>query len=115
MAKLIFKTQSVPDDECMAIRRLLVDNDIVFHETSSGLLGLSVAGLWVDQELVDQARAIIETEQCTRQMQMRETFSRSPVTFKEQFKRHPIKWIASVLAVPAILSLIIIPFFYFSP
>jgi hypothetical protein len=40
----------VPDDEAHEIRELLIDNDIDFYETSVGVFGISMPGLWLKNE-----------------------------------------------------------------
>jgi len=113
MAQIIFKTKHVPDEECMAVRRLLVDNDILFHETGAGLLGLSIAGIWVDDDKAQAARALIDDEQYTRQQLVRGEYMDNPKSAWSLFIANPIKWLASIAAIAGLLALVLLPFLYF--
>ena len=75
MAVLIFNLRHVPDDEAQDVRELLLDNNIEFYETSAGILGMSVPGLWVvNEEQVEEARHLIDEYQQLRQKRVREEY-----------------------------------------
>ena len=112
MAQLIFKTKHVPDEECMANRCLLVDNDILFHETGAGLLGLAIAGLWVDADQAQAARALIDAEQAVRQKEIIESYQENPRSFFGLFMANPMKWLGSIFAVVCLLGLVLLPFYF---
>jgi len=115
MAQLIFKTKHVPDDECMAIRCLLVDNNILFHETGAGLLGLSIAGLWVDSDEASAARTLIDAEQAVRKQQVDQSYQENPRSFFGLFIANPMKWLGSVFAIVGLLGLVLLPFYFLQP
>ncbi len=50
MTKLLFSLRGVPEDEAEDVRELLVDNNIDFYETNAGNWGISMPGLWVNNE-----------------------------------------------------------------
>ena len=50
MAKLIFRLRNVPDDEAEEVRQLLQANRIDFYETDAGNWGISMPGLWLNDE-----------------------------------------------------------------
>ena len=75
MAVLIFKLRYVPDDEAQEIRELLSENDIDFYETSPGILGFSMPGLWLkNEDQAAKARQLIEEYQQLRQKKAREEY-----------------------------------------
>jgi hypothetical protein len=72
MAVLLFRLNGVPDDEAADVRRLLVDNGIEWHETSAGLLGISIAGIWLsDASRYHQARQLIDAYEAKRAKDLR--------------------------------------------
>ena len=99
MAVLIFKLRYSQDDEAHDIRELLIDNNIEYHETSAGLLGISVAGLWVDKEQVDKARALIDEYQQLRQKRVQEDYRLNRITPVDMFKKNPVRYLSSILAI----------------
>jgi len=100
MAVLIFKLRHVPDDEAQDIRELLLDNNIEYHETSAGLLGISMPGLWViNEEQVDKARELIDVYQQLRQKRVQEEYRLNNRTSSDMFKENPVRYLASILAI----------------
>jgi len=100
MAVLIFKLRHVPDDEARDIRELLLDNNIEYHETSAGLLGISMPGLWViNEEQVDKARELIDEYQQLRQKRVQEEYRLNNRTSSDMFKENPVRYLASILAI----------------
>ncbi len=47
MSILFFNLRGVPIDEADDVRDLLTTHDIPFYETSAGLLGISLAAIWL--------------------------------------------------------------------
>ena len=100
MAVLIFKLRYVPDDEAQDIRELLLDNNIEFHETSAGLLGISLPGLWViNEEQVDKARELIDEYQQLRQKRVQEEYRLNKRTTADMFKENPVRYLGSILGI----------------
>jgi len=117
MAKLLFKLNSVPDDEADDIREVLDNAQIDYYETSAGNWGLSFAAIWLkDEQQFDQARALLDEYQQRRYQRVieeRETLiaNGQQTTWWQAFKHHPIKVTAVVIFVAAVLYLSIVPFF----
>ena len=111
MAVLIFNLRSVPDDEAQDIRELLLDNNIEYHETSAGLLGISVPGLWVvNEEQVDKARKLIDEYQQLRQKRVQEEYRLKKRTSTDMFKENPVRYLASIVAIILICYLMVFLF-----
>ena len=112
MAVLIFKLSYVPDDEAQDIRELLSENDIDFYETSAGILGFSMPGLWLrnrDQE--EKARQLIDEYQQWRQTKVREEYRSRQRTVMDMFKESPVRYIGIILAIALIGYFMITAFF----
>ena len=100
MAVLIFNLRHVPDDEARDVRELLLDNNIEFHETSAGILGMSVPGLWVvNEEQVEEARYLIDEYQQLRQKRVGEEYRLKKRTSMDMFKENPVRYLVSILAI----------------
>ncbi|MEJ2142881.1 MAG: DUF6164 family protein [Gammaproteobacteria bacterium] len=113
MAVLIFKLRYVPDDEAHEVRELLSDNDIDFYETSAGVLGISMPGLWLKNEAqLQKARQLIDEYQQRRQVKAREEYEQGTArTFLDMFKEAPVRYISFILAIILICYLMIFAFF----
>ena len=100
MAVLIFNLRYVPDDEAQDVRELLLDNNIEFHETSAGILSMSVPGLWVvNEEQVEEARHLIDEYQQLRQKRVREEYRLKKRTSMDMFKENPVRYSGSILVI----------------
>jgi hypothetical protein len=116
MAVLIFKLRYVPDDEAQDIRELLSENGIDYYETSAGILGISVPGLWLkSKDQLEIARQLIDDYQKVRQNQAREEYNLrrrqgTARTFMDILKENPARYISSILAILLICYFMIIIF-----
>ena len=116
MAVLIFKLRYVPDDEAQDIRELLSGNDIDYYETSAGVFGISVPGLWLkSKDQVEIARQLIDDYQKVRQNEAREEYNLkqrqgTARTFMDILKENPARYISSILAIILICYFMIIIF-----
>jgi len=90
---------------------LFVVNDIAFHETGAGLLGLAIAGLWVDDEQAQDARVLIDAEQQVRQQQVNQAYQENPRSFLDLLIENPARWLGSLMAVVGLLALVLLPFY----
>ena len=117
MAKLLFKLNSVPDDEAEEIRALLSEAEIIFYETTSGILGLSFAAIWLkDEQQFELASGLIRTYQSERSARVREYHqtlkdSGENLTRWQAFKQSPIKIPLVIIFVAALLYFSTAPFF----
>jgi hypothetical protein len=117
MSILLFKLVSVPDDEAQDIRDLLHANDIAFYETSAGILGFSMPGIWLqdDAQLV-QARQLIDQYQKQREGLAREDYLNRQAagrsrTIYDMFRESPRRFIAYLLTIATMIYLSVVLFF----
>ena len=74
MGKLVFKLKSVPEEEAAGVRNALQAAGVEFYETSGGLLGWSLPGIWVKYDSdYDLARERIDEFQQEYVRKVRET------------------------------------------
>ncbi len=113
MAVLIFKLRYVPEDEAHEIRELLGDNNIDFYETTAGVFGISMPGLWLkNEEQLKKTRQLIDEYQQLRQERAREDYERGAArTFMDMFKEAPVRYISFVLGIILICYFMIFLFF----
>ncbi|UTA47860.1 DUF6164 family protein [Simiduia sp. 21SJ11W-1] len=111
MGCLYFKLHDVPEQEADAVRQLLDDADIPYYETHAGNWGLSLAAIWLTHE-ADKPRAqqLLEEFQAAHRAQAHEALAKQGLESPGQrFLRQPVKSLAALLAVAAILYLMIVP------
>lgn len=114
MAVLIFKLRYVPDDEAHEVRELLSNNDIDFYETSAGVFGISMPGLWLkNEEQLQKARQLIDEYQQLRQVKVREEYEQGNArTFMDMFKEAPVRYISFILAIILMFYFVVFAFFH---
>lgn len=111
MAKLLFKLRGVPDDEADDIRELLTHHELDFYETSAGNWGLSMPGMWLnDDQQFQEARRIIDEYQKTRAIRVRAEYARLKEegkikTFIDRVKENPIQIIFFLAIIFMVLYL----------
>ena len=112
MAVLIFKLRYVPDDEAHEVRELLSENDIDFYETSAGVFGISMPGLWLKHEAqLPKARQLLDEYQQLRQQRVRQEYEQGAArTFMDMFKEAPVRYISFVLVIILLCYLLIFAF-----
>jgi hypothetical protein len=109
MSILLFKLSLVPEDEAQDIRDLLAENEIAFYETSAGILGFSMPGLWLqDETQLAKARALIDEYQRQRQDRVRQDYQTrvdtgQPRSIMDIFKEAPLRFIAYLFAIAIII------------
>ena len=117
MSHLIFKLNSVPDDEANDVRQLLDESEIAFYETDSGRWGLGYAAIWTkDKEVVELAKNLIEEYQMSRYQRVTEEHKKieqagekiSRLTF---FLTSPIRFSLLIIFAGALAYFTVIPFF----
>ena len=114
MAKLLFKLRFVPDDEAQDIRDVLIENEIDFYETSAGILGFSMPGIWLkDETQLAKARQLIDEYQRQRQVRAREEYqnqldSGHARNMFDMFKEAPLRFIGYLLAIAVVIYLSVI-------
>lgn len=111
LAKLIFKLRDVPIDEILEDKQLLAEHEIETYETSGGMFGLSVAGIWlVDSSQYDSARSLLKSYADERQIRIKLAQSEGAGSWWDVFLRSPIRWLMTVLSVIAVIFLSLWPF-----
>ena len=112
MGCLYFRLNNVPEHEADAVRALLTDADISFYETDAGSWGVSLAAIWLTHP-GDQARAqaLLEEFQTEHQAQAKAQVAEQGLeSLVQRIARQPLRFMAALLAVAAILYLSIMPF-----
>jgi len=116
MSILLFKLTFVPDDEAQDIRDLLIENEIDYYETSAGIFGISMPGIWLkDEAQLATARQLIDEYQTKRQSRVREEYqnlrdSGQPRTIMVIYKEAPLRFLSYLLAIAAIIYFTVVLF-----
>lgn len=116
MSVLIFRLNGVEDDEAADVRRLLDKQGFAYHETSGGLLGFGIAGLWLlDSNEKAAARALIDHYQEERSARIAaeyEALSRAgqAETTLQRAMRNPLRTLFYLAGAAAVLYLVLVPF-----
>ena len=119
MAKIIFKLQSVSEDEAEDIKNLLTENKMDFYESPAGNWGISVHALWLkDETQYAQAKKLIEEYQLERSQRIRlETQLKIKTgeyeTFIKRLVNRPVQFLVTLAIILLILYLSIVPFLEF--
>lgn len=112
MSVLIFRLNNVGFEEAQEVRALLGEHELEYYETSAGMFGISVAGIWLrDEAQVDTARALLDEYQQKRQHRVRyaQQFEQ-PYTIADRIKKAPLHYLGILIAVGAILYFSVVPF-----
>lgn len=116
MAVLLFRLNNVPEDEADAVRALLERHAIPFYETPGGRWGISVAGIWLYDDLyLERARGLIDAYQAERAREAREAYAQrrregGAETLWQRFLREPLLFVFFVLVIAGVLYFSIVPF-----
>ncbi|MGI9250091.1 MAG: DUF6164 family protein [Pseudohongiellaceae bacterium] len=109
MSKLLFNLRGVPDDEADEVRGLLDEHGIAYYETSAGLLGISLAALWlVDKQDFPEARRLLDDYQQERVARMRSAYEMAQQrgeagSLWHLFMENPLRFIGCILLIGVIL------------
>ncbi len=116
MSALLFKLRHVPEDEAEAVRTLLNTNNIEWYETNAGNWGISMPGIWSNNEhQVADAIALIEQYQQERTIAQRSEYEKQKqlgqqVTLTQRLLQHPLQSAAIVIFCAFVLFVSIHPF-----
>lgn len=116
MAVILFRLNSVPDDEADEVRELLAEHGFDFYETSAGRWGFSVAAIWLrDEERLAEGRRLIEIYQQQRTEKIRAEHDELRAageleTLRERIIRHPLQSLFALGLIGVILYFSIMPF-----
>ena len=116
MSVLIFRLNGADLEEAEEVRQLLERNQLDFYETSAGRWGISVAGIWLqDETRANEARALLDQYAQQRQSRIRQQYQQS----RDRGERHtlwqraldaPVRTFAILLLVGTVAYLSIWPF-----
>ncbi len=116
MAKIIFRLQSVSNDEADDIKNLLTENKIDFYESPAGNWGISMHALWLnDDSQYHQAKQLIDDYQQKRSRRIRlETQQKIEKgeyeTFLQRIINRPVQFLLTLVYILFILYFSIVPF-----
>jgi len=117
MSYLIFKLNSVPEDEANEVRQLLDDADIPFYETDSGRWGLGYAAIWTkEKDILESAKNLIQEYQISRYKKVSEQHHKmeqagEKISRFEFFLTSPIRFSLLIIFAGALAYFTVIPFF----
>lgn len=118
MPHLLYKLNSIPEDELIDVRRLLEENDINYYETDAGRLGISLAAIWLPDSVdPEPATELLDRYKEQRSQQAREIYEQqqrdgTAETFLLKALHSPIRTVIYIAAILAVLYFSIMPFFY---
>jgi len=116
MSTLLFDLRFVPEDEAQDIRDLLTENEIDFYETSAGIFGLSMPGIWLKDEMpLVKARALIDDYQIQRQQRAQKEYQRQLDSGQSRsiidiFKEAPSRFIGYLLTIAIVIYISVVLF-----
>jgi len=116
MAVQLVKLRNVPEDELEEIHALMAAHDIDVYETSAGNWGISMPALWLrNDEQLDQARALLDEYAEERFQKARSEYNAlkeagKPRTFLDIAKENPVRYIAYLLMIGALMYISLMPF-----
>lgn len=116
MAVLLFRLNRVPEDEAAEVRALLDDNAIDYYETDAGRWGISLAAIWLRDEVqLQRARALLDAYQQQRFTRAREAYEAKRAageleTLLGRALGNPLRFVLYLAAILLILYLSLIPF-----
>ncbi len=117
MSHLLYKLNNVPEDELIDVRRLLEENDINYYETDAGRFGISLAAIWLPDNVdPEPATELLDRYQEQRYQQAREIYEQqqrdgTAETFLKKSLHSPIRTMIYIAAILAVLYFSIMPFF----
>ena len=117
MSHLVFKLNSVPEDEADEVRDLLENANIPFYETNSGRWGLGFAAIWVkEKEFASAAKELVDNYQKERYQRIRAEHQEQEeagekISRLEYFMQSPIKFTILISFALALAYFTVIPFF----
>ncbi|MFT6732498.1 MAG: hypothetical protein ACJAS9_000678 [Polaribacter sp.] len=117
MPHLLFKLNSVPEDEANEVRQVLDDAEIFFYETDSGRWGFGFSGMWTkDDSQLDEAKSLIQAYQIERYQEVTEKRlkleeSGQQISRINYFMTSPIKFSVLIIFASLLAYFTVIPFF----
>jgi hypothetical protein len=116
MAKIIFKLQSVSEDEAQDVKNLLSENGLDFYESPAGNWGVSMHALWLNDETqYGRAKQLIDEYQLDRSQRVRRETQQKIAngeyeTFVNRLRKKPVQVLITLVFVIFILYVSIAPY-----
>lgn len=116
MATQLVRLRHMPADELEEINALMEEHDIEVYETSAGSWGISMPALWLrHDEQLPQAKALLDAYAEERFQRMRGEYQALKAagkarTFLDIARENPVRYIAYVVMIGALLYISLIPF-----
>lgn len=116
MPILLFRLNRVPEDEAEDVRELLSENGIDYYETHAGRWGISVAGIWLKDDMqLEEAQRLIDEYQRERTARARELHEAQRragehETLLGRITRQPVISLLYLLVILAVLYFTLMPF-----
>jgi len=117
MSHLVFKLNSVPEDEADDVRDLLEEHEIHFYETDSGRWGFGYAAIWMkDNQQLEQAKSLIQKYQADRYQRVTSEhealeLSGEKISRVAFFMSSPIKFTILLVFAGLLAYFTVVPFF----
>ena len=119
MSKLLINLRRVPDEERDEVCARLEEHGIEYYLTPPSVWGVSAGGLWLrDDGDWERARPLLADYQSRRYDRQRAAFERAHqdgdvTTVGRNLRRHPLRTLAFLVAVAAVLLIALVPFITF--
>ena len=116
MAIQLIRLRGVPDDEAEEIRALLTEQSIDFYETPAGNWGISMPGLWLnDESQLLRANALIDDYQQQRMLSVRSAYQQQKQagnhkTLLDSLLENPLRFMVYLTIVIALIYFSVKPF-----
>ncbi len=119
MSKLLMNLRRVPDKERDEVCALLEEHGIEYFLTPPSVWGVSAGGVWLrhDQDW-ERARPLLADYQNRRHDREKAAFQQAHrdgdvTTVGRNLRRHPLRTLAFLVAVVAVLLIALVPFITF--
>jgi hypothetical protein len=108
MSILIFRLNSVDDEEAEEVRELFENHAIEFYETDAGRWGISIAALWLrdKQQLTHAKKLLAEYQQQRKHLRQ----SLPTQSLSSRIKQAPLNYLIIIIAIAAIIYISTVPF-----
>ena len=118
MGRLLLNLRNVPEDEHLEVRELLDAHGIPYYETPPNRWLISFGAIWLrDEGRGEEALALLRDYQKQRQDRERARYeveyAQGRVNSAEQYRRHPLRYLLSLVGIGVVLYLALVPFVTF--
>lgn len=120
MSTLLFKLNSVPEQEAEHIRSILNEHKLDYFETSAGKWGISMAAIWLkDEKQLQTARTLIAAYQKNLRLEAKQEYEQLKregklETFFGRLQNHPLQFVLYWALIILLAYISIMPFLDFA-